>query len=241
METAHLNQLIELEESYWWHVAKRRWATDLLLRYAPPPSSIVEGGIGAAGNLMSWQSLGYKVAGLDCMPESIANAEHRGLQSVAQHDLHNPWPIEEKSSAAVVLLDVLEHLADPVVALRHASDCLSENGKIIFTVPAYPWLFSDWDVRLGHYRRYTTSMLRQQAQEAGLKVVQLSHWNAFTLPIASFLRLIRKLFPSKKGTEFPKVSQWMNRSLLGLASTEQSLAMHVNIPFGLSLVGVLSK
>lgn len=241
METAHLEQLIQLEGSYWWHVSKRQWITDLLLKYLPPPSRIVEGGVGAAGNLCQWKTLGYDVAGLDCMPQSIEHARSLGLPEVREHDLHEPWPFQPGSSQGVVLLDVLEHLAHPVVALRHAASCLNEQGKIFFTVPAYPWLFSDWDERLGHYRRYTMKMMRQQVADAGLKVLEIGHWNAFTLPAAIGLRALRRCIPSRSGTEFPKVSRWFNRCLIAMADTERSLARRFPIPMGLSIVGVIGK
>ncbi|MBU6172900.1 MAG: methyltransferase domain-containing protein [Planctomycetes bacterium] len=241
METAHLDQLIQLEDSYWWHVAKRSWATQLLTRYVPPHSKIVEGGIGAGGNLVRWQQMGYQVAGLDCMSESIEHANKQGLSHVQQHDLHQPWPFERSSADAIVLLDVLEHLKHPSLALRNATECLTDTGKIIFTVPAYPMLFSDWDERLGHFRRYTSGMLQQHAREAGLRVLQLSHWNSFTLPVACVIRLLRRLAPSRRGAEFPRVSPWVNQALIRLASVEQKLGSMLDIPVGLSLVGVLGK
>jgi SAM-dependent methyltransferase len=241
MEVAHLDQLIQLEDNYWWHVAKRTWATKLLQHYVPPPSRIVEGGIGAAGNLIRWQEMGYQVAGLDCMTESVEHASQIGLNNVHKHDLHQPWPVEPESTNAVVLLDVLEHLKYPVLALRNAAACLKESGKIIFTVPAYPVLYSDWDERLGHFRRYTSSTISQHAKEAGLRIVQMSHWNSFTLPVAFVLRMIRKILPSPSGTEFPKVSPAFNRLLIKLAGWEQRASQTLPIPVGLSLVGVLAK
>lgn len=241
MEIAHLNQLIELEDNYWWHVAKRSWATELLSSYVAPPSQIVEGGIGAAGNLVRWRDMGYNVTGLDFLEESVQHASRLGLSSVYRHDLHERWPIEPASAHAVVLLDVLEHLKYPVLALRHAAETLNDQGKIIFTVPAYPLLYSDWDERLGHYRRYTSETIRQHASEAGLRVEKLSHWNSFTLPVAFVLRLMRRIFPARTGTEFPRVSQFTNRMLIRLASWEKSIADRIPVPMGLSLVGVLSK
>jgi hypothetical protein len=61
------------------------------------------------------------------------------------------------------------------------------------------------------------------------------------LPVACALRLLRKVFPSRAGTEFPNVSPWVNRTLIKCAETERGLAQRLNIPVGLSLVGVLER
>jgi SAM-dependent methyltransferase len=241
MESAHLTELIELEGNYWWHVAKRKIATGLLRSYVPSPARIVEGGIGAAGNLLTWKKAGYQVSGLDIMEDSIAHAKELGIEDVHKHDLHEPWPVEENSVSGIVLLDVLEHLADPAEALRQAARTLTENGKIIFTVPAYPFLFSDWDERLGHFRRYTPDMLREHVTNADLNVEKLRYWNSFTFPAAIAIRSVRKLFPSKKGTEFPRVSNLANKALIKAAEIETKAAQAISIPFGLSLVGVIGK
>jgi SAM-dependent methyltransferase len=241
MESAHLTELIELEDHYWWHVSKRKIATELLRKWAPAPTRIVEGGIGAAGNLLSWKRNGYRVIGLDIMPESVTHAKSVGIEDVFEHDLHQPWPVDDNSIGAVVLLDVLEHLSDPVLALRQAANTLTDAGKIIFTVPAFPFLFSDWDERLGHFRRYTPAMLRGHVAEAGLAVDQLRFWNSFTFPAAVAIRTARKFFPSPRGTEFPRVSELANRALVTAAELETKASSRLRIPFGLSLVGVLGK
>ena len=241
MERAHLDELIELENRYWWHVAKRNIATDLLRKYVPSPARIVEGGIGAAGNLLNWKQCGYEVSGLDIMDDSVTHAKSIGIEEIYKHDLQQPWPVAKDSFGGVVLLDVLEHVADPVKVLKEAAKTLQGTGKIIFTVPAYPFLFSDWDERLGHYRRYTPSMMRDQVAAAGLKIEKLRYWNSFTFPAAIFLRTIRRFFPSRKGTEFPRVGNLTNKALITAAQLETKFSNKLSVPFGLSLVGVISK
>jgi 2-polyprenyl-3-methyl-5-hydroxy-6-metoxy-1,4-benzoquinol methylase len=241
METAHLQELIELENSYWWHVAKQRVVTNVLQGVAAPGARIIEGGIGGGGNLLHWRDMGYRVAGLDLMTESILHAKSKGLNDVHQHDLQDEWPLEKGSARAVVLLDVLEHLPDPVLALRNAANTLSAAGQVIFTVPAYPSLYSDWDQRLGHYRRYTMGMIQQQATEAGLYMKTVRHWNAFSLPAALAMRKYRKWKKLDAPAEFPRVQPWLNKTLLGLAKVEQIVATRFGLPCGLSLVGVLQK
>jgi SAM-dependent methyltransferase len=241
MDPSHLNELVVLEDSYWWHVAKRELALGLLQRHFPPPGKLVEGGIGSARNLLAFQERGYDVTGLDLMPQAIQLAKQRHARDVRLHDLMDPWPLPAGSVSAVVLLDVLEHVSDPVAVLGHARRVLRKGGGIVVTVPAYPWLFGDWDVALGHYRRYTAPRLQQQAGEAGLSVRRLGYWNSFTLPAAIAVRIYQRLLPKGRGADFPRVSPETNWLLLWLARCERLAMRWVTIPCGLSVVGVLEK
>lgn len=241
MELAHLHQLSKLEQTYWWHRAKRALVSRWLTETTPAPGLVIEGGIGSAGNLLAFQKLGYDVAGLDIMPEAVDYGRQLGLDRVAVHDLEQDWPFEPESAAAVVLLDVIEHVEHPIHVLAHARRCLRPGGAVIVTVPAYQWLYGDWDKALGHYRRYSRSMLKRQAAEAGLEVQRVTHWNSFTLPAAMGIRTWQKLRPAARSAEFPEVSGLVNRLLLGCAAAERSLSQHVPIPCGLSIAALLTK
>lgn len=241
MEPTHLNELIELEDGYWWHVAKRQLVTNLLTSYFPAPGKLVEGGIGSARNLVEFQKLGYEVYGFDIMQAAVDHAHRRGLPNVSEHNLSLPWPLASDSVRVAVLLDVLEHLEDPVQVLRHVYKVLEPEGGVIVTVPAYPWLFSDWDQSLGHYRRYTARTLRRHAEEAGFRVEWISHWNSFTLPAAIAVRGYERLRPADRKPEFPRVSPLVNRLLHGMAACERNWLRRRKAPFGLSLAGVLRK
>lgn len=241
MEASHLDQLIQLEDSYWWHVAKRQLVTDLLKRHFPPPGILVEGGVGSGRNLAEFQELGYDVHGFDIMAASVEHANARGLANVREHDLSEPWPMAEESVKVAVMLDVLEHLAEPVRVLQHISKIVAPDGGIVLTVPAYPWLFSDWDESLGHFRRYTPALLREQASEAGLRVEWLSHWNSFSLPAAIAVRGYQRCVPAEREPDFPRTPPFVNQALMSLASYERKWLGRATAPFGLSLVGVLKK
>lgn len=241
MDPSHLQQLVELEDNYWWHVAKRQLVTGLLKRFCPPPGRLVEGGIGSGRNLVEFSKLGYDVTGFDLMPESVEHVRQRGIEDVHVHDLGQPWPVECGELRAVVLLDVLEHVADPVEVLRHVHNALADDGAVIVTVPAYPWLFSRWDQQLGHFRRYTVREFRHHAAEGGFRVQWLNHWNSFTLPAAMAVRGWEKLFPNRQQPDFPAVSSFTNRALLTAAAAERWCMNGVSVPAGLSLAGVLKK
>jgi len=241
MDTAHLDELIALEETYWWHVAKRELVTEIVQKQFPLPGRLVEGGIGSAGNLLAFEQMGYHVTGFDVMSDAVEHAKGRGIEDVHQLDLQDDWGLPDESVNVVLLLDVLEHIADPVAALRRAAVAIDPQGGVIVTVPAYPFLMSDWDHKLGHYRRYTKDMLCRQAVQAGLRVDWLTHWNAFTLPPAIVVRTLERLFRHRNGTEFPRVSPVVNQLLVRFARMERWLLHRTGVPVGLSLVGVLKK
>lgn len=241
MDPSHLQELVELEDNYWWHVAKRKLVTRLLKKHCPPPGRLVEGGVGSGRNLVEFSELGYDVTGFDLMPESVTHVRNRGIEDVRVHDLGQPWPVEPKSIRAVVLLDVLEHVEFPIEVLKHVYDSLADDGAVVITVPAHPWLYSRWDEQLGHFRRYTVKEFRSHASQAGFRVQWLNYWNSFTLPAAIAVRGWEKLFPKREQPDFPEVSPLTNRALLTAAAAERWCGAHVSIPSGLSLAGVLRK
>jgi SAM-dependent methyltransferase len=240
MDPSHLENLISVEQTYWWHVAKRELVLELLRRHAPSPGLLVEGGVGGGANSLAFRDLGYDVRGFDLMAKAVEYCRGLGLGDVRVHDLQEPWPIEPAVARAVVILDVIEHLPDPVRALRHAARALRPDGAMIVTVPAVPALMGPWDRMLGHYRRYSRRIFQEQAREAGLRVIWLSHWNSFTLPAAVVIRTLERLAGGRRSAEFPLVSRPVNALLIHLARLEQRLMSVVPVPVVLSLVGVLT-
>jgi SAM-dependent methyltransferase len=242
MDQQHLKALIAVERSYWWHVAKRELVTDLLRRHWPPPARLVEGGVGGGANLLAYREMGYDVSGFDLMAESVQHCRSLGIEDVRQHDLELPWPVARGPADVVVMLDVIEHVPDPVRVLRNAADSLAPAGGLVVTVPAIPALMGPWDRMLGHHRRYSARLLRRHASEAGLKVAWLSHWNAFSLPPALVIRTAEKLGLKRSGgSEFPPVSPALNRLLIALARAERRAISALRLIPGLSLVGVFRR
>jgi SAM-dependent methyltransferase len=60
---------------------------------------------------------------------------------------------------AVFALNVVEHIEDDILAIANCKKLLKTGGKLTILVPAYQFLFCDFDVELEHYRRYTQKSL----------------------------------------------------------------------------------
>jgi SAM-dependent methyltransferase len=77
----------------------------------------------------------------------------------------------------VIFLNVLEHLADDLGALRNVYNALGSGGAAVVLVPNGPRLFGSLDEVLGHCRRYTEKQLIEVAQSAGFQVERLIKFN----------------------------------------------------------------
>jgi SAM-dependent methyltransferase len=65
-------------------------------------------------------------------------------------------------------INVLEHFEDDAGVLAQLAGSVVPGGTIVVWVPAHEFLFSDFDRRVGHIRRYTPASLRRTAGRAGL-------------------------------------------------------------------------
>ena len=84
---------------------------------------------------------------------------------------------ESKTFDSVVLINVLEHIDDDVNALADLRDVLEPGGKLCVFVPAFEGLYSEFDRKIGHRRRYRRSQLVETFDRVGLEVVDARYVN----------------------------------------------------------------
>jgi hypothetical protein len=61
---------------------------------------------------------------------------------------------------AILYIDVLEHIEQDGAEMARAANHLKPSGKLIVLSPAYQFLYSPFDAKIGHYRRYSLPTLR---------------------------------------------------------------------------------
>jgi SAM-dependent methyltransferase len=81
------------------------------------------------------------------------------------------------SADSVVLVNVLEHVAEDRALLNDVREVLTPGGTLLLLVPALSLLYGTLDVAFGHYRRYNKPSLADKLQEAGFQVLFLSYFN----------------------------------------------------------------
>jgi SAM-dependent methyltransferase len=88
------------------------------------------------------------------------------------HDLETPGTAD-----SVVLVNVLEHIAEDEALLDGAHEVLIPGGTLLLLVPALSWIYGSLDEAFGHHRRYSRASLAAKLRAAGFQVLRLSYLN----------------------------------------------------------------
>lgn len=184
----------DLEEAHWWFLG-RRDIMRRIVRWALPPggSLIVDVGCGTGANIGSL-SPDYKCVGVDPSAEGIRLAAER-FPGVSFVRGQAPEDIQAHVEGAdlFLMMDVLEHVPDDFRLLSSILALAKPGAQVLITVPAHPYLWSEHDLRLHHYRRYELPRLRRLWR--GLPVTErlASYFNARLYPVARIARAVSRL------------------------------------------------
>ncbi len=248
MQDRLIQELYELEDTYWWLAAKRELMTGFAREYRPPGTAarVAEVGPGVGRTLVELKKIYGAAYGFELSAAAIGFCRERGLDGLVMADAEKGLPATDGAFDIVVCSDVIEHLEDDKAVLREIARTLAPDGVIIFNVPAYPFLFSYWDELHGHKRRYTKKEMAARLNEAGFDVLKLTYTNFFILPAVIAVRKLKGLalrgkYPGDTGSDLLKVPPAVNGFLGKVYRTERRLIKHMNLPFGLSVAGVARK
>ena len=241
MATERFTAMDLVEDDHWWFKAKHF----LAVKATPDdPELLVDVGCGTGGLLsrLAEHHPEATIVGVDPSDHALDGARRRllGRNLVAACKASAlAVPLPTGSADCLVSMDVIEHLDDDVAALREYARVVKPGGRVVIAVPAYAWAWSDHDVSLGHKRRYTAKLLRERMSEAGLPPSRVTYFHSWLVPLAFLLRKtpLRKLLRGS-AEEASFVNPTANNLLQAITRTEGLLLGRVDIPFGLSVLGV---
>lgn len=121
---------------------------------------------------------------------------------------------------SVFALNVVEHIENDNLAIANAQKLLKSGGRLVILVPAYQWLYNEFDKSLAHYRRYSKRSLSTLFLKNNFYIEKKYHFNFAAMGgwwfSGSVLR--KKIIPSgqmKIYNALVPVFKWVDKLVVG--------------------------
>jgi 2-polyprenyl-3-methyl-5-hydroxy-6-metoxy-1,4-benzoquinol methylase len=144
----------------------------VLTELCPPGQPALDLGCGDGLFTHLLAAKGIEAVGIDLEPAGIEQARaqcatqtYPGPTPRFELGESGPLPFDDESFALVFMLDVIEHLPNPIAVLREAVRVLRPGGSLLLTTPA--WQYGTWSDPTYHVTEYSSEELTRQVNAAG--------------------------------------------------------------------------
>ena len=216
-------------QGYWWHRARADLLGVVMRPHLGSPRRTLDVGSADAPSV-GWMQGAHQHVSLDLLPEGLVPGQ--GVCGSATE-----LPFADGTFDVVSAFDVVEHCADDGRAIAELARVLAPGGRMLLSVPAYQWAWTDHDVQAGHHRRYTRPALVRLVEGGGLQVLRATYAFSGVFPLFVAERLRRRVAPPPPGdTRLPQVSERTDRVLMRLCAADARVLRTRDLPFGSSVL-----
>jgi cyclopropane fatty-acyl-phospholipid synthase-like methyltransferase len=210
-----------------------QWTFDLFKEHIRGHVLEVGCGVGSFTKLIVDQSRFDSLYCIDISAPAIEHIRKRDFAKAAKIECIDLMDVEGRYDF-IVCMNVMEHVEDDRSFFSKLLELLNEGGVLFHLVPSHQFLYSNFDVAAGHYRRYSKEMM-----------------NAFKLP--SNVSMIKQYYFNMIGA----LGYWAVYKLMksgNINDTESEIGMFdkyivpfsrrvlpLDSPFGISLISIYRK
>jgi ubiquinone/menaquinone biosynthesis C-methylase UbiE len=154
----------------------------------------VEIGSGNGDYASAWAEKGHRLTVTEALESRLSILRERFGENplIDVEEMRLPSDLEATYSAAVAY-NVIEHIEDDVAALASMRRLVRVGGYVTIVVPAFEIGMSEFDRKIGHFRRYRIEMVKEKMRAAGLEPVSVRYINFVGLVMWVLLvRLLRQ-------------------------------------------------
>jgi len=222
--------LWDLGEEDFWHTNKDRVLIKLL-----KGKEVLDVAAGTGSFSIKMADNGFNVTYIDFHKKYVDIAKKRAgkrkIKFICQDFLkYKPT----KKFDTIVISGFIEHVYDDVGLLVKINSLLKKGGRVVLLTAAYPWLYSEFDKNVGHYRRYTKKELKQKLILTGFNTTFLKYWDVLGFPVLLLTRIIGKVAVTSENLKNPILDSFLDWWF-------RFFENKMLIPFGLDLIAVGEK
>jgi 2-polyprenyl-3-methyl-5-hydroxy-6-metoxy-1,4-benzoquinol methylase len=180
------------EHFFWWHEAMKDSNRQILSLLGPANSRrLLDVGCGAGTFLTDARDAGWAVSGLEINPKFPEFCRTvLGIEDVKTGMISDP-PFQEASFDVVTMLDVLEHMYDPVLSVKQCARMLKPGGTLLIKSPNGPNQLrkerlkkmlgrgTGYVAMIGHLNQFTPRTLSLAFRKGGLEPLQVRPAHSF--------------------------------------------------------------
>ena len=225
---------------YWWYTARSEILRTVLSPHVGDTARILDVG-SADGPSVGWLRGRGRHTAVDIDVRGLVPGDVCGSATAL--------PFHDGSFDVVAAFDVIEHVEPEHVVVAELRRVLVNGGRLLVSVPAYNWAWSDHDTANGHHRRYTRRRLVDALERGGFAVDRATYAFAAVFPFFAAERLVRRARHSlsRRTTApadvvtLPRTPQVVDRTLERLTRLDRRWLATRNLPVGSSVVVVATK
>lgn len=157
-----------------WLVEKTKLISSLI-----EGKEIIDVGCGS-GLLLKYLPKNYNLTGADFSEGNLKKAKETNPTVIffkANLDDKFSWKNYSNIYDTVLCSEVIEHIKDDKKAMEILISLVKPGGVLILTVPAFQLLLSKFDIKEGHYRRYSKKQICDLVTSVGFDIEYSRYWN----------------------------------------------------------------
>ncbi len=168
------------------------------LRFAPQAKTVLDVGAGSGLLVLAARRRGLQAVGVEPSRSLVAAAREQGIELLCG-SLPNP-ALRPGQFDLIFMVDVIEHVGNPLELLRQCARLLSRDGKLLLVTPDLDSLAARvtggkwWHFRVAHIGYFNRDTLRDIGRRAGLEIVhRFRPW--WFLPLGYLLQRLGRYVP----------------------------------------------
>ena len=222
MDESWLAQYPEFErDHFWWRVRRDLVEQEVEAHSRGRVLRVLDIGCGS-GETIYRLSKRHDVLGIEHDPRAVADSRIATNITVAAVE---SMQFDSGSFDVVLMLDVLEHLDDPIKVLCIVRGWIDPGGILIVTVPAHGWLWTRFDEVNDHRTRYRRPELASELSSSGWNPTLVRYLFAALLIPKVMQLLFERLRLSSDASRPVMPRAWVNRAAHFVLRAESAVAL----------------